>query len=114
VSVHMATFDFGRAEEIAEETRELGRSSNFILSVVSEVIDLAAIAVYRGELGKAEELIGEASRDLDSGGGAHGRLWRARLANLRADLAVAGHDWRTALALAEEALVLSRALGRPK
>ena len=48
--VHLDVFDFDNAETLAEEARELGRSVNFLLPVVSGGIDLLLSFVRRGEV----------------------------------------------------------------
>jgi ATP/maltotriose-dependent transcriptional regulator MalT len=112
--VHIATADFARAEAIAEEAREIARSADVILPVVSEGIDLITISIGRGDLGRVDDLVSEVTANLDKGGGAHGALWRTRLAAARAELALARAKWRDAHELSGEAIELARELGRPK
>jgi ATP/maltotriose-dependent transcriptional regulator MalT len=112
--VHIAVFDFLGAEAIAEETREIGRSCHFMLPVVSEGIDLMCIATSRGELGRAHTLAVELGEQIERGAGAHGVLWRGRLATALAELALAENDWHEALRLASDAIERARGIGRPK
>jgi ATP/maltotriose-dependent transcriptional regulator MalT len=112
--VHVATGDYARAGAIAEEAREIARSADIILPVVSEAIDLITISVRRGDLDGVDELVYEVTANLDKGGGAHGALWQTRLTVARAEMALARAQWRTALDLSREAVVLARELGRPK
>jgi DNA-binding NarL/FixJ family response regulator len=103
-----------RAEAVAEEAREIARSADVILPVVSEGIDLITISIGRGNLGRVDDLVSEVTANLDKGGGAHGALWRTRLAAARAALALARAKWREAHELSGEAIALARELGRPK
>jgi ATP/maltotriose-dependent transcriptional regulator MalT len=113
-AVHMEVFDFARAEATAEEARDIGRSSNNILPVVSEGIDLICIYTSRGELGRADALAREVVEQIELGTRGHRILWRGRLAAARAELALARNDWREALSLAGDSIELARAMGRPK
>jgi tetratricopeptide (TPR) repeat protein/DNA-binding CsgD family transcriptional regulator len=112
--VHIATADFTRAEAIAEKAREIARSMDFILPVVSEGIDLITISIRRGDFSRVDDLVHDVMANLDKGGGAHGALWLTRLTVARAELALARAQWREALDLAGEAAVLAGDLGRPK
>jgi ATP/maltotriose-dependent transcriptional regulator MalT len=112
--VHIAADDYARAGAIAEEAREIARSGDFLLPVVSEGIDLITISIRRGDLGGVDGLVSEVTANLDNGGGAHGALWRTRLVAARAELALARSEWRDAHELAVEAIALAAELGRPK
>ena len=112
-SVPMAIFDYDRAEVVAAEAIELGRSVNFILPVLSETIDLMTIATHRGDLALAEALGNEVEANLALGG-AHELQWGMRLATARAELALVRDEWSAALVLGKEALERARAMGRPK
>jgi DNA-binding CsgD family transcriptional regulator len=110
----METYDCDRAEALAEEGRELGRANNNLLAVNSAGIDLMNIATARGDLGRAGELASEVEANIDDGGAAHGFLWRLRLAEARAMLALARNQPREALGFADDALERAREMGRPK
>ena len=112
--VHLDVFDFDGAETLAEEARELGRSVNFLLPVVSGGIDLLLSFVRRGEVGRTETLIDEVTRAAENASGAHGWLWRLRLAQARAEIALARADWDAALQSTSDAVDQSVALGRRK
>ncbi len=113
-AVHLEVFDFARAEAAAEEARDIGRSSNNILPVVSACIDLMCIYTSRRELGGADAIALEIVDQIERGSRGHEVLWRGRLAAARADLALARNDWREALRLADDAIKLARGMGRPK
>jgi DNA-binding CsgD family transcriptional regulator len=113
-AVYMATFNFDLAEEVAEEARDLGNSINFLLPVVSESLDLMRIAIHRDKLASADALALQVEEKLDSGGIAHGLLWRIRLAEARAELALARNNWQETVESANKAMELARSMGRPK
>jgi hypothetical protein len=64
--------DFGAAESLAEEAREVSRSVNFGHPVISCGIDLMLNYVRRGDIDRAEGLVDEVTRAAQSGAGAHG------------------------------------------
>jgi ATP/maltotriose-dependent transcriptional regulator MalT len=113
-TVSMELFDLARAEAIAEEARDIARSCNFTYPLVSEGIDLMCVYTSRRELGRADAIAIELAEQIEHGAGAHGALWRGRLATGRAELALAHNDWRGALGLAGDAIERARSLGRPK
>ncbi len=112
--VGLETYDYDRAEATAEEGRELGRANNFIYAVTSEGIDLMNVAVARGAFGRADELAYEVEANIDKGGITHGLLWRMRLADAKARLALARNQPREALGFADDAIERAREMGRPK
>jgi DNA-binding CsgD family transcriptional regulator len=114
VAPYIETFNFDTAETLAEEARELGRRGNFLLCVISEGIDLLNIATRRGDVGRAAELVREVENNMDAGGATHGVLWRLRLAEGRATLALQMKQYREAFGYAQETLERARNLGRPK
>ena len=56
---HLDIFDFARAESLAQEARELARSSNFSPPAVSAGIDLLLNYARQHEAGRADRLIDE-------------------------------------------------------
>jgi tetratricopeptide (TPR) repeat protein len=107
-------FDFAGAEALAEEARELARSANFLPPVVSASIDLLLNLTRCQEVGRAEQLVDEAAQAVEKAAGFHGWLWRLRLAEARAELALARGDWDEALRWADDAITQSRVHGRVK
>jgi class 3 adenylate cyclase/tetratricopeptide (TPR) repeat protein/DNA-binding XRE family transcriptional regulator len=111
---HLDVFDFVGNEALVEEARELGRSANFLPPVVSASIDLLLNLARRQEVGRAEKLVDEIGTAAEKAAGFHGWLWRLRLAEARAEIALARGDWEETLRLVEGAIGQSRARGRVK
>ncbi|HEY3290908.1 MAG TPA: hypothetical protein VGK87_12325, partial [Anaerolineae bacterium] len=107
-------FDYAGNEALAEEARELARSVDFVVTVVSAGLDLMVNFARRGEVSRAEKMLVEVNPAVEKAGGSHGWLWRLRLEQARAELAYARGDWDETLRLAEISLQYSRASGRVK
>jgi class 3 adenylate cyclase/tetratricopeptide (TPR) repeat protein len=112
--LHLEVFDFAGAEALAEEARELARSLNWTLPVISCGIDLLFNFARCQEVGRAEQLMAEVAEGVRMGAGAHGWLWKLRFAQARAELALARGDWEAALRWADDAITQSRLHGRVK
>jgi energy-coupling factor transporter ATP-binding protein EcfA2 len=112
--VHLEAFDLAGAETLAEEARDLGRSTKFPPAVTSEALDLLFIFARRHEPGRSDNLLEEVEAALPGATGAHYYQWRVRLAVAQAELALARGDWRMSAECAGEALVLNERMGRPK
>ncbi|MDP9371493.1 MAG: AAA family ATPase [Chloroflexota bacterium] len=102
-------WDFAGNEALAEEARERARALGFAPPAVSAGIDLLLNFARRGEVGRAEGLLGEVAAAAEGVFGWHGWVWGLRLAQVRAELAVARGDWVTALRWADDAIARSRA-----
>ncbi|MDP9369760.1 MAG: tetratricopeptide repeat protein, partial [Chloroflexota bacterium] len=111
---HLDLFDFAGAEARSQEARELARSLNFTPPAVSAGIDLLFNHARQGEVGQAMALIDEVAAGVEHAAGFHGWLWRLRLAEARAEIALARGGWDEALRWADEAIAQSRARGRAK
>jgi tetratricopeptide (TPR) repeat protein len=111
---HLELYDFRGAETLAEEARDLARSSNFIGPVVSAGIDLLFNYARRWEPGLAQRLVPEVGAEVERGKGSHEWLWRMRFAQVRAELALAQQNWAEAFTAADEAISRGRATGRVK
>jgi len=111
---HLDVFDFAGNEALAEEARELGRSANFLPPVVSASLDLLLNFAQRQEVSRAEKLVDEVATVAQKTASFHGWLWRLRLAEARAEIALARGDWEETLRLAEDAIGQSRARSRVK
>jgi tetratricopeptide (TPR) repeat protein len=111
---HLEVFDFVGSEALSEEARELARSADFVLAEVSAGLDLLFNFARRKEPERAEILMPEIIAAVEKVGGSHGWLWRLRLAQAQAELAVARRDWDEALRLAEISIHESRDRGRVK
>ena len=111
---HLDIFNFARAESLAQEARELARSSNFSPPAVSAGIDLLLNYARQHEAGRADSLIDEVASIAEQTSGFHGWLWKIRLAEARAELALARNAPEEALRWAGEAIEQSRERGRVK
>lgn len=112
--LHVNMFDFTGAEALALEARDLGRSAGFAPSVVSAGIDLLLIFARQRQLSTAEPLLAETVAAVATTPGWHEWLWRLRLCQVRAELAVARGAYDAAVAEASEGIRQSQARGRPK
>jgi hypothetical protein len=113
--LYLEIFDYQRAEAIAEEAREIGRSSGWPQAIASAGMDLLLNYARRGEAdGRIERLLPEVAEAAQSAHGEHGWLWRLRLAQACAEIALARRHWEEALRWAEDALAQSRKRGRVK
>lgn len=104
--------DFASHEALAEEAREMARSLSFPPPAVSAGIDLLLNFARPRDVGRAERLIAEVAATVEATAGFHGWLWRLRLAEARAELALARGDYEETLARADEAIRQSRARRR--
>jgi tetratricopeptide (TPR) repeat protein len=111
---HLDIFDFAGHQAIAEEARELASSVNFLPPFISASIDLLFNYIRRHEAGPAEQILREVADKVEQAAGFHGWLWRLRLAEARAELALARGDWDESLLLVEHAIAQSKARGRVK
>ena len=107
-------WDFETNAELAEEARDLARALSFAPPAVSAGIDLLLNFARRHEVGRAEALIDEVAASVSKAAGWHGWLWSLRLAEARAEIALARGDWQAALRWAAEAIERSRARQRVK
>jgi tetratricopeptide (TPR) repeat protein len=112
--LHLEVFDFAGAEALAEEARMLGRSLNWPQAIVSGGIDLLLNFARRHEIGQTERLVPEVAEAAARAQGEHGWLWRLRLSQARAEIALARGDWEEALEHADAAVAQSRIRGRVK
>jgi hypothetical protein len=106
--------DYAGNEAVAEEARELARSLGFTPPAVSAGLDLLLNFARRGDVGRAEALVGDVSAAVEGASGWHGWLWRIRLAEARAEIALARGDWEGAIGEASDAIAESRLRGRLK
>ena len=111
---HLDLWDFEGNEARAEEARDLARSLSFPPPAVSAGIDLLLNLARRQEVSRAEELIGEVAASVEKAAGWHGWLWSLRLAEARAEIALARGNWEEALQWAGDAIERSRARQRVK
>jgi tetratricopeptide (TPR) repeat protein len=89
---HLDVLDFPGNEAIAEEARELASSFEFPPTLVSGGLDLLLNFARRHEIDRAERLLPEVTAVVEKAGGWHGWIWRLRLTQAQAELALArGH-----------------------
>jgi class 3 adenylate cyclase/tetratricopeptide (TPR) repeat protein len=111
---HLDLFDFPGHEALAEEARELGQVGDMAPSVVSAGIDLLLNFARQGAVSRAERLIDPTTRAVVETGGWHEWLWKLRLAQAQAELALARQDWQECLRWADQVIAASQAKARVK
>jgi tetratricopeptide (TPR) repeat protein len=111
---HLDLFDDAGAEALAREARDLARSANFAPAAISASIDLLRIYARRQEVDQTGPLLDEVTAVAAQTAGFHGWLWQIRLAQARAEIALARGDWDEALRCAADAIAQSHARGRVK
>jgi tetratricopeptide (TPR) repeat protein len=112
--LHLAVFDFARAEELAQEAREMSRSLNWPQATASGGIDLLLNYARRQEVGRTESLLVEVAEAVAGTKGVHGWNWALRLAETRAEIALARGEWEEAVGFADDAIEQSLLRGRVK
>ena len=112
--LHLNVFDFRGADALQSEARDLARSVKFAPAIVSANIDALLAFARSHNPGPAEELLEETAVAAASTAGWHEWLWRLRLTQARAELALARSAFEKAIATAAEAIDQSRTRGRPK
>jgi DNA-binding SARP family transcriptional activator len=111
---HLDIFDFPRAANLAQEARDLAQSLNFSPPAVSAGIDLLLTWARQQDVGRADSLVEEVASAAERTAGFHGWLWKLRLAEARAEIALARDRPQEALGWADEAIEQSRIRGRAK
>jgi tetratricopeptide (TPR) repeat protein len=106
--------EFARAMNRAYEARELARRVSFDPPFVSAGIDLVLIYARTYNAGKAEPLVVELQQGIDKAGGWHAWKWKMRLAQARAELALAKGEWNDAVTFADQVIEQSKWRYRPK
>ena len=111
---YLDLFNYGRAAQLAEAALDFGRSVDFQSTVVSAGIDLLFNYTQTGDVGRAESLLGSVAAEAANASDIHGWLWKLRLAQARAQIALARRDFREAMDLAGESAELSSRKRRTK
>jgi tetratricopeptide (TPR) repeat protein len=111
---HLDVLDFGANEALAEEARELARSLSFTPPMISAGLDLMVNFARRHEVARAEALMDEIVEIAHRTTGWHGWLWKIRLGQARAEIALARRDWDGALQWSDGAIDESRLRRRVK
>jgi DNA-binding winged helix-turn-helix (wHTH) protein/tetratricopeptide (TPR) repeat protein len=107
-------FDFAKAEALQCEARELAYEAAFVPSLASAGIDLLLSFARQGNPGRAESLLHEVEDAVVHARGWHEWMFRMRLEQAHAELALARGDWSTAVTRATSAMKQSQAVGRGK
>jgi tetratricopeptide (TPR) repeat protein len=107
-------FDFQTAEALQFEAREIANEAAFVPSQASAGIDLLMSFARQGNPGRAEPLLPEVEEAVVKARGWHEWMFRMRLEQARAELALARGDWSTAITRATSAVKQSHAVGRGK
>ena len=113
VGLRLMLCDYSAAEALAHEARELAFSVNFTPTIVSAGIDLLLIAARTGSLDGVESLFHDVVTGAEAMPGWHLWLWRLRLRQVSAELALARGALDVCLATASDAIEASRPI-RPK
>jgi tetratricopeptide (TPR) repeat protein len=111
---HLAVFDFDGARALQREAREIAQSVGFVPTIISAGIDLLLIGARTRDPGSVEELLQQTSDDAARTPGWHEWLWRLRLCQVRAELALARGEHESAGQEATQSIEQSRARRRPK
>jgi DNA-binding SARP family transcriptional activator len=105
---HLDVGDFAGNEALSEEARELARSLSFLPPAISAGLDLMLNFARQREVARAEALIDEVADLADAATAWHGWLWKIRLSEARAEIALARRDWAAALQWSQTAIEHSR------
>jgi hypothetical protein len=106
--------DLEGAEALQAEARDLAMRLPFIPTAVSAGIDLLLTLARRHDPGRAEALLVEIEAAVANTPGWHEWLWKLRLHQARAELAVERGDLEGAVAEANSGVAQSRQRRRPK
>jgi class 3 adenylate cyclase/tetratricopeptide (TPR) repeat protein len=107
-------FQLDEATRRNQEAAELGAAAGFTNAVLQSGIDLLFTDLARGEVGKAEARWPELWNRTQNIKGAHQWLMAGRLAEAKAEIALAKGDHAEAARLAQEAIAQSRQVQRVK
>jgi len=110
---HLDVFDYAGHVAVAEEACEVARSVKFPPALISASIDLLLNQARSGDLSRADLLERDIADAVVRAGAWHAWLWSLRLAQARAELALARGDAEAAIRLADSALLQARGR-RPK
>ena len=107
-------FDFQTAEAFQCEARQIANEAAFVPSQASAGIDLLMSYARQGNPGRAEPLLREVEEAVANSRGWHEWMFRMRLEQARAELALARFDWSTAISCSTSAMKQSQAVARGK
>jgi len=112
--LHLNVWDFRGAEALQSEARDLAKSVRFAPPIVSANIDALLACARSHDPGRAETLLDETAAAVARTAGWHEWLWRLRLTQARAELALARDAFAEAIETASETIDQSRRRKRPK
>ena len=112
--IHISLGNYQRGLELANEARELARRISFPPPFVSAGIDLLTVFARSHDPGRADSMLDDVSKAVVAASGWHGWLWRLRLSQARAELALERGEWQPAIEAATEGIADSEARSRPK
>ncbi len=110
---HLDVFDYEGHVAVAQEACEVARSVKFPPALISASIDLLLNQARSGDLSRADQLEQDVAEAVVRAGAWHAWLWSLRLAQARAELALARGDVEGAIREANSALAQARGR-RPK
>ena len=111
--MHLSLFDFAGAEALQRESRELAAGADSAQPFISSGVDLLFTLARTGNPGAAEALLEDTATAAQAHPW-HRDIWKVRLSQARAELALARQDRSLAIEEAATAAAQSRALPRPK
>ena len=100
--------------ELANEARKAARRISFPPPFGSAGIDLLTVFARSHDPGRADSMLDDVSKAVVAASGWHGWLWRLRLSQARAELALERGEWQPAIEAATEGIADSEARSRPK
>jgi predicted ATPase/predicted Ser/Thr protein kinase len=112
--IHIALGDYPRAEALANEARALAQRIAFPPPYVSAGLDLLTVYARAGDPGRADAIAEDVARAVAASSGWHGWLWRLRLHQAGAELALARGEWSLAIEAASAGIADSENRTRPK
>ncbi|MDQ3874207.1 MAG: AAA family ATPase [Actinomycetota bacterium] len=107
-------FELEQARRLTEEAIELGERTGFPGAVVSGKIDLVALDLIEGEIGRAASALPALRERAAETKGWHQWLWTTRVAYVGAEVALASARPDDAVDLASEAVEQALSYGRAK
>jgi tetratricopeptide (TPR) repeat protein len=111
---HLSVFDFEGAQALQSEARDLAQSVPWTPTVVSSSIDLLLAYARRYEPGAAEDLLRKTVDLAANTPNWHEWLWKLRLTQTRAELALARGELDLAASEARDSCIQSREKKRLK
>jgi tetratricopeptide (TPR) repeat protein len=100
---YLALLDYEAAEALAHEATALAGRGAFIPPVIASALDLVLIAIRRGDHARAEAQLAEVAPKAEAAGAWHRWVWRLRLDEIRAELALRKGEHAAAIELATRA-----------